>query len=128
MKKKVKESNDECKICSRIPDQVSAHSDYFEKDDIPFPAPVGKLKPAVLYSLKKCPLCGAYYHYESDRDNSMYGGHDRYITRISPEKAIDMLKGMKKNKYRIDDDIIDEELALAKKAAKKSSRKKKKEK
>ena len=86
-----------CPICSQLKDYEFAMQKHGrEEEDTQLPAAIGQLveardlKPGSSrrMSLERCPVCGAYYLYQTDYEYLANGSEDtQTLTRLSDEEA-----------------------------------------
>jgi len=95
----------ECKICSKLADREYAFSKYGSPDsDKEFPKEVCDLicLQSVKDYIRRCPVCGTFYIYESSYEFLIGGSEDEQIlTRLTPDESKEYLTS---EEYR---DIMD---------------------
>ena len=90
-----------CEICGRLSDVETSFTKYgWPDDDRPLPPEAGRLVPAEPTSgydaerdhVRRCPICGTYYHYRWSYEYLVNGSEDEEVLRrITPEEAESLL-------------------------------------
>lgn len=86
-----------CEICSKLSDVETSFYKYGWDDmDRPLPAEASRLEPVGPIDsyerernhLRRCPVCGTYYHYTWSYEYLVNGSEDEEVlTRLTPEQA-----------------------------------------
>lgn len=93
----------DCPVCSALQDKEYARQKYgWPENDTSLPAAANRLeeikdlKPNASRKsvVKQCPLCGQFYHYETDYEYLTNGSEDEeFLTRIDEQQARKLLEG-----------------------------------
>jgi hypothetical protein len=86
-----------CEICGKLGVVETSYAKYgWPEDDRPLPPQAGRLVPAEPTAgsdaerdhVRRCPLCGTYYHYRWSYEYLVNGSEDEEeLRRITPEEA-----------------------------------------
>ena len=93
-----KKKESDCAICKGIPDYKfveTLHTDERLPEEVEQLDVLGGYGLYGCEQVRKCPTCGAYYSFLHDHDSESgvgYGYTDEAITRLTPEKALDLIE------------------------------------